>query len=117
IDFFLFDEAQLSDEDSKRGLYFDSIVRRCQKAFPESKFVFAHPFVKNPESQVTKNHFNQETSFAIQYNQKNVGQLFMCTDKQWNFFHFGVEKEVMGQTKQKCSFDPIKNVIVNGGSV
>src|SRR5690606_12838013 len=30
---------------------------------------------------------------------------------------FGVEKEVMGQTKQKCSFDPIKTVIVNGGSV
>ncbi len=80
IDLFLFDEAQLSNENSKRGLYFDSIVRRCYKAYPESKFIFAHPFVKNPESQIEKNHFNKAEAFSIQYTQKNVGQLFLCTD-------------------------------------
>lgn len=31
VDFFLFDEAQLSNENSFRGLFFDSIVRRAQK--------------------------------------------------------------------------------------
>lgn len=54
IDLILFDEAQLSDEHSVRGLYFDSIVRRAQKSFPDAKFVFAHPFVENPEAQLQK---------------------------------------------------------------
>jgi ATP-dependent RNA helicase DOB1 len=39
VSIFLFDEAQLSNENSKRGLYFDSIVRRAQKGFPEASFV------------------------------------------------------------------------------
>ncbi len=55
IDLILFDEAQLSDEHSVRGLYFDSIVRRTLKYFPDAKFVFAHPFVENPEAQLQKN--------------------------------------------------------------
>ncbi|OIV41711.1 DEAD/DEAH box helicase [Flavobacterium johnsoniae] len=117
IDLFLFDEAQLSNEDSKRGLYFDSIVRRCYKAFPDSKFVFAHPFVKNPESQIEKNHFNGETSYSIQYTQKNVGQMFLCKDENWNFYHFGIDTAVMGARKQPADFDPISKTIKNGGSV
>lgn len=117
IDLFLFDEAQLSNENSKRGLYFDSIVRRCYKAYPNSKFVFAHPFVKNPESQIEKNHFIQKKSLAIQYSQKNVGQLFLCSDDNWKFFHFGIDKSIMGSQKQECLFDPIENTIKNGGSV
>lgn len=117
IGLFLFDEAQLSNEDSKRGLYFDSIVRRCVKAYPDSKFVFAHPFVKNPQSQIEKNHFNTETSYSIQYTQKNVGQMFLCSDEQWNFYHFGINAPIMGKRKQLCSFDPIETTIKNGGSV
>ena len=117
VDLFLFDEAQLSNENSKRGLYFDSIVRRCYKAYPESKFIFAHPFVKNPESQIEKNHFNKADSFSIQYTQKNVGQLFLCTDNDWNFFHFGIDKAIMGQKRIKCNFDPIEKTIQEGGSV
>lgn len=117
IDLFLFDEAQLSNEDSKRGLYYDSIVRRCYKAFPSAKFVFAHPFVKNPESQVEKNHFDDSTSYSVQYTQKNVGQLFLCSDSNWNFFHFGIDPQVMGKTKQKCDFDPIEKTLNNGGAV
>ncbi|MBD1365148.1 DEAD/DEAH box helicase [Mucilaginibacter sp. ZT4R22] len=116
VDMFLFDEAQLSNEDSKRGLYFDSIVRRCLKAFPHAKFVFAHPFVKNPGSQIAKNHFNQDTSAAIQYTQKNVGQLFFCKDKDFNFYHFGIDPQVMGKTKQRADFDPIEKTILDGGT-
>lgn len=117
IEMFLFDEAQLSNEDSKRGLYFDSIVRRSQKAFPDASFVFAHPFVKNPESQIEKNHFDIKTSNAIQFVHKNVGQIFLCLDEQGQFFHFGINKSIMGATKQSCNFDPIEKTIKSGGSV
>lgn len=116
VELFLFDEAQLSNEDSKRGLYFDSIVRRCQKTFPEAKFVFAHPFVANPDSQIKKNHFNEETSKAFRYEQKNVGQLFMCMDKG-RFYHFGVEKDLMGKTNVLYEGDPIETAIRNGKSI
>lgn len=117
VSIFLFDEAQLSNENSKRGLYFDSIVRRAQKGFPEASFVFAHPFVKNPESQIKKNHFQLETSDSIQFKQKNVGQMFLCSDNDWNFYHFGIDKTIMGNRKIPCSFDPIDKTIRNGGSV
>ena len=117
VDLFLFDEAQLSNEDSKRGLFFDSIVRRCQKAFPNAKFVFAHPFVANPESQIEKNHFPRETSKAKQYTQKSVGQIFLCKDENWNYYHFGIDKDIMGAKKQSCHFDPVEKIIQNGGSV
>jgi len=117
VEMFLFDEAQLSNEDSKRGLYFDSIVRRCYKAYPDAKFIFAHPFVKNPESQIEKNHFNTDVSSSIQYTQKNVGQLFLTTDDHWNFYYFGIETDIMGRNKQPCGFDPIEKTIRNGGTV
>lgn len=117
VELFLFDEAQLSDEDSKRGLYFDSIVRRCLKAYPDSTYVFAHPFVKNPESQIEKNHFNPETSHSMHYIQKNVGQMFLCRDSNWKFYHFGIDASIMGKKKRACNFDPIEKTILDGGSV
>lgn len=117
IDLFLFDEAQLSSEESKRGLYFDSIVRRCMKAYPDATFVFAHPFVKNPESQIQKNHFAISHSKSIQYIQKNVGQMFLCQDGPGVFYHFGVDTEIMGKRKILADFDPIINAITNDGSV
>lgn len=117
VNTFLFDEAQLSNEDSKRGLYFDSIVRRAQKAFPEAKFVFAHPFVANPGSQIKKNRFQIDSSKSIQFKQKNVGQLFLYSDDEWNFYHFGIEKSIMGNNRVKCPFDPIEKTLRNNGSV
>ena len=45
IDFILFDEAQLSDEKSSRGVIFDTLVRRFKKSFPSAKMFFAYPFV------------------------------------------------------------------------
>lgn len=116
VEYFLFDEAQLSDDGSKRGLYFDSIVRRSQKAFPNAKYVFAHPFVKNPEAQIKKNHFNEQTSLAQQYIQKSVGQMFICKEDDL-FYHFGIDKAVMGNQKVQCPFDPIQRTIQSDGSV
>lgn len=54
IEIILFDEAQLTDEKGKRGLYFDSIVRRCNRELPQTKMLFAHPFIENPEAQIEK---------------------------------------------------------------
>ncbi|MGF9905235.1 DEAD/DEAH box helicase [Brevibacillus porteri] len=115
----LFDEAQLSDEESVRGLYFDSIVRRVQKAFPFAKCIFAHPFIANPEAQLKKNHVDiDENATALQYEQKNVGQIFYTHDTSTGeFHHFGIDKNVMGDRKIKARFDPIEKAIKDGGSI
>jgi superfamily II DNA/RNA helicase len=117
VDLFLFDEAQLSDEESTRGLFYDSIVRRCYKAFPKAKFVFAHPFINNPEAQLIKNHLCDNVATAKLYEQKNVGQMYLCVDDNNEFYHFGIDKTIMGTQKIKCSFDPIEKCIKDGGSV
>lgn len=116
IDIFLFDEAQLSNEESSRGIFFDSIVRRAQKAFPNAKFVFAHPFVENPEAQIDKNHFNVNDSVAKCYKYRNVGQIFYAVDGN-KYYHFGIDKEIMGKHKLICEFDPVEKAINDGGSV
>jgi len=116
IEIFLFDEAQLSDEESVRGLYFDSIVRRVQKAFPLAKCVFAHPFVSNPEAQLLKNKFDILESSSLQYTQKNVGQIFFAHDGS-KFYHFGIDKNIMGNKKILSDFDPIMKAIKSNGSV
>ncbi|MFD0716231.1 DEAD/DEAH box helicase [Paenibacillus sp. GCM10027626] len=119
IEFVLFDEAQLSDEESVRGLYFDSIVRRVLKTFPHAKCIFAHPFITNPQAQLKKNEIDlDEASFAQQYQQKNVGQLFYIHDTKINkFYHFGTDKDIMGKQKVEAAFDPIERAIESGGSV
>lgn len=118
INLFLFDEAQLSNEESTRGILFDGIVRRCYKNYPEATFVFAHPFVKNPNAQLIKNHFQFDEKNYKQFNQKNVGQIFFLHDKSdSNFYHFGIDKGLMGNHKINSSFNPIKNVLENNGSV
>ena len=91
-------------------------MRRCQRSYPDAKFVFAHPFVANPDSQIKKNHFDEDTSKAFRYEQKNVGQLFMCMD-EGRFYHFGVEKDLMGKTKVLYEGDPIETAIHNGKSI
>lgn len=116
IELFLFDEAQLSDEENTRGLFFDSIVRRAPKAFPNAKYVFAHPFVKNPEAQLEKNGFDLAHSTSISYDQKNVGQIFFAVENR-NYYHFGLDTAVMGGQKVKSDFDPVLNALRRGGSV
>ncbi len=117
IDLFLFDEAQLSNEESSRGIFFDGIVRRSYKHFPEARFVFAHPFVSNPEAQLTKNNLKKSKFASDNYIQKNVGQIFFGYDKHTSsFFHFGINEEVMGKKKISSPFDPIQRTLETNGS-
>lgn len=120
IDLILFDEAQLSDEHSVRGLYFDSIVRRTLKYFPDAKFVFAHPFVENPEAQLQKNGIEiiDTTATYSNYELKNVGQIFYTHDTaNQKFYHFGSDPSTLGKRKLEANFDPIESVLKKGGSV
>lgn len=118
IDLFLFDEAQLSNEESTRGLLFDGMVRRCYKNFPSSTFVFAHPFVRNPEAQFLKNNIEFNRGNFSQFVQKNVGQIFFYHDKSSSsFHHFGIDKSIMGNFKVLSPFDPIETILNANGSV
>lgn len=120
IDLILFDEAQLSDEQSVRGLYFDSIVRRALKYFPDAKFVFAHPFVENPEAQLQKNGIEiiNTTVAYNNYELKNVGQIFYTHDTvNQKFYHFGSDPEILGKQKMEAHIDPIESALLKGGSV
>lgn len=114
LDFVLFDEAQLGDEESTRGMIFDSIVRRIKRNFPKTKLLFAHPFINNPEAQLKKN--NIEEGDYKNYLEKNVGQMFISYDSG-KYYHFGIEKEAMGNNKIRMEEDPIKNIIINNGTV
>lgn len=118
VGLFMFDEAQLTDEVSFRGLLFDSIVRRCHKHFPEAKLVFAHPFISNPEAQIRKNNLaDVEKLGFFSYKQRNVGQMFLCADKEWKYYHCGLNQDVMGYDAKECE-DPIRRILTEGhGSV
>lgn len=113
----LFDEAQIGDEESKRGILFDSIVRRIKKNFSSAKMLFAHPYIENPSAQLEKNLLVDENYEAINYNYKNVGQIYTCVDKDFNYYHFGIEKTVMGNQKEKMDYDPIEKCISENGTV
>lgn len=118
VELILFDEAQLSDEKSVRGLYFDSIVRRSLKTFTNAKYVFAHPFISNPDAQLKRNNIVDTSSFAYNYEQKNVGQIFYVHNPSKDeFFHLGTNKDILGKQKLRASFDPIEKAILNDGSV
>lgn len=116
IGLFLFDEAQLSNEENLRGMYFDNIVRRCHNKFNNAKLVFAQPFIDNPESQIERNNLVNEPGDSRRYKQRNVGQFYLTFDGS-KFFHFGINKDIMGSRKIKCNFDPILKSIEEGGSV
>lgn len=79
IELLLFDEAQISEEEI-RGIKFDSLVRRLDNVIPNSKKVFAHPFVTNPDAQLKKHGFDNNSISAI-YNQQAVGKLFISKNK------------------------------------
>lgn len=117
IEIILFDEAQLTDEKGKRGLYFDSIVRRCNRELPQTKMLFAHPFIENPEAQIEKNGLPQNGSSYALYKQRNVGQIFICRKENGNYFYFGSDNTIFGTQQLLCDDDPIENSIRRGGSV
>ncbi|MFP1683445.1 DEAD/DEAH box helicase [Alloalcanivorax sp. C16-1] len=78
VNFFFFDEAQISDE-GRRGVYFDALVRRAERKFRNAKMLFAHPFVDNPEAQIEKHDLPKDCSYAKAYMQAAVGRV--CVQK------------------------------------
>jgi hypothetical protein len=75
IGLIIFDEAQISEE-KIRGIGFDTFVRRSDTLFPSAKKVFAHPFVENPEAQLSKHNFTN-TAASENYKQGSVGKIFV----------------------------------------
>ena len=64
IGLFLFDEAQISEENI-RGIRFDALVDRINKNFPTAKKVFTHPFISNPDAQLIKHNFTKESIYNV----------------------------------------------------
>ena len=117
IDLILFDEAQLGDEISVRGLFYDGLIRRCSHSFPYAKFVFAHPFITNPDAQIEKNHLSGQDIQSKAYSFRNIGQMFLLYNSEINkYYHFGIDKSIMGCTRTDCYFDPVERAIHTNGS-
>ncbi|MEZ9533755.1 DEAD/DEAH box helicase [Vibrio lentus] len=112
IDLVLMDEAQISEEDI-RGMTFDALVRRLDRAFPNAKKVFAHPFVNNPEAQLNKHGFSQ-LSLAKNYNLYTAGKIFITIgpDKKFQFFSPNTKSE-----KVKVDEDLVGQTVEKGGSL
>ncbi len=106
------DEAQISEEDI-RGMTFDALVRRLDRAFPKAKKVFAHPFVNNPEAQLNKHGFSQ-LSLAKNYNLYTAGKIFITIgpDKKFQFFSPNTKSE-----KVKVDEDLVGQTVEKGGSL
>lgn len=115
IDVILFDEAQLSNDYSVRGLYYDSVIRRCVVHFPTAKLVFAYPFIDNPEVQYVKNRIEYNAEDYQKFTQRNVGQIFYSFDGG-QFYHFGIDAKRNGN-KIKINYNPAEKVISAGGSI
>lgn len=82
----LFDEAQISEEEI-RGLRFDALVRKTIAAFPNAKKVFAHPFVSNPEAQITRNLIEDDFSTGL-FQQNSVGKIYLAQKDNGDFETF-----------------------------
>ena len=108
VDLFMFDEAQLSNDSSIRGLYYDSVIRRIVKAFVSSKFVFAYPYIDNPEVQYKKNNIRYTDEDFELFKQRNVGQIFFSRSEK-GFKNFSLERN--SRFSYETGFDPLENVI------
>lgn len=114
IELFLFDEAQITEE-KVRGLKFDSIVRRIIREFPNSKKVFAHPFIENPEIHFNK-HDITDNSILNNFREKTVGQLFFYSDNEHYYLYSPYER-----TKRVSPVlqddDLIRRIIAQNGTI
>ena len=113
VDLFMFDEAQLSNDASVRGLYYDSVIRRVTKTFNKSKFVFAYPFIDNPEVQYKKNNIRYTDENYELFRQRNVGQIFFSRNER-GFKNFSLARS--SRFHYDVDFDPLEKVILNEGT-
>ncbi len=111
VGFIIMDEAQIS-EDGVRGLKFDAFFRRSLAAFPDSKKIFAHPFITNPQGQLIKHSINGECS-ASTYKQHSVGKIFLSHNKG-AFSYFSPYTD---SRKQKSEIDIVENRMNEGGTL
>lgn len=111
VGLFLFDEAQISEEPI-RGISFDAFVRRSEKLFPTAKKVFAHPFVSNPEAQLSKHHFTKNSE-AKNFRQNNVGKVYLSRNEDGSLEYFSPFSD--GE-KIDCEVDVIENILLNDGT-
>jgi len=113
IKLFLYDEAQLS-EDSKRGIVFDAFVRRVSKKFPDSKIVFAHPFIENPIAQLEKHSFEKRGN-ARAYKHQTVGKIYI-EKKGAKSYYFSphVDNCHLILNKKVKIENPVKEIIFKG---
>ncbi|TLG77397.1 DEAD/DEAH box helicase [Culicoidibacter larvae] len=119
LELVLVDEAQLINDAGFRSVLYDSVIRRINKFFLKAKIVFAHPFVANPEAQISRNKLdlNQKSSSTL-YKEKSVGQMFLAYDENNDeFFHFGINIKVFGNRRVKTIQDPIKRKLLNGSTL
>jgi replicative superfamily II helicase len=86
IELFLFDEAQISEEEI-RGMRFDSLVRRIDRLVPNARKVFTHPFIDNPEAQLKKHGFEIDSDFK-KYEQNSVGKIYLSVTPKKEFSYF-----------------------------
>ena len=114
ISLFLFDEAQLSEEEI-RGIRFDSFVRRVSREFPSATKVFAHPFVKNPEAQLTKHDLLSSDSVSALYNQNAVGKIFIGVDKD-NMFYFSPYED-KGKERVPVNDNIVEDIMRRNGTI
>ena len=104
IDTFFFDEAQIS-EDLSRGVLFDVLLRQIKQSFPDAKLIFAHPFVLNPEAQITKHQLESYSSFSKAYTHGAVGRI--CVQKHNNnkSYYFSPNVENGHRVSECIEFD------------
>jgi superfamily II DNA/RNA helicase len=112
IGLFLFDEAQISEE-PVRGISFDAFVRRAERIFPEAKKVFAHPFVANPEAQISKHGF-QESSKSFNFKQGNVGKVYVAQEEDGSYSYFSPYTET---DDVAIGYNLIEHTLAHGGTV
>lgn len=114
IGLFLFDEAQLSEEEV-RGIRFDAFVRRVAKEFPKATKVFAHPYVQNPSAQIEKHHFPLECSAAVSYEQNSVGKIYVSINKnKMCYFSPFIDN---GKNQVAVNEDIISGILSKKGSI
>ncbi|MEW8030312.1 MAG: DEAD/DEAH box helicase [Candidatus Thiodiazotropha sp.] len=112
IGLFLFDEAQISEE-PVRGISFDAFVRRAHKTFPSAKKVFAHPFISNPEAQISKHNF-QKNSKSDNFRQNNVGKIYAAREPNGSYSYFSPYSET---EDVPIGYDLIEQTLIQEGTV
>ncbi|RAV99674.1 DEAD/DEAH box helicase [Pseudochryseolinea flava] len=114
IELLLFDEAQLSDEPI-RGMRFDSLVRRTVREYPTAKKIFTHPFIQNPEAQLTKHNIIKTADYKS-FSQNSVGKLYLSV-RENNFKFFSPFKQNQGISTVRSNQNVVVEKLKSKGTV